>query len=71
VTDHSMTLPALTGREREVLALVAAGYTNPGVASTLRITVGTVKKHVENITVKLGAHNRAHAVVLAEKAGLL
>lgn len=65
------TLPSLTVREREVLALVAAGHTNPSIARTLGISVHTVKNHVEKIVEKLSANNRSHAVVLAAEAGLL
>jgi DNA-binding CsgD family transcriptional regulator len=52
----------LTMRERQVLRLVAAGYTNPGIAATLYIARGTVRKHLDNIYAKLGVANRSEAV---------
>jgi DNA-binding CsgD family transcriptional regulator len=52
---------SLTEREREVLALVAAGRTNRDIARALFIQPRTVEKHIENICRKLGASNRAAA----------
>jgi DNA-binding CsgD family transcriptional regulator len=52
----------LTEREVEILALVAKGKTNLEIAQNLVISVGTVKKHVENIKVKLGVHRRTELV---------
>jgi len=46
-------LDALTGREREVLALMAEGRSNAGIARQLWITEGTVEKHVRRILMKL------------------
>lgn len=46
-------LAVLTGREREVLALVAEGRSNAGVARRLWVTEGTVEKHVRSILTKL------------------
>jgi DNA-binding NarL/FixJ family response regulator len=46
-------LDALTGREREVLALMAEGMSNAGIAQTLWVTEGTVEKHVRSIMMKL------------------
>ena len=51
----------LTAREREVLAMVADGKTNAQIAVELWITPGTVKKHLENVYVKLGVSSRAAA----------
>lgn len=59
----------LTDRQRQVLALIAAGYRNQQIADQLNISLDTVKSHVENILAKLGAENRGHAVVLAMQAG--
>ncbi|MFI0896778.1 response regulator [Streptomyces sp. NPDC020983] len=61
---------ALTGRERDVLALLAAGEPNAGIAAELRISVGTVKDHVRAVLRKLGAPNRVAAAVIAHQAGL-
>jgi DNA-binding NarL/FixJ family response regulator len=63
--------PALTPREEQVLRLLAAGATNRAIATTLRISVGTVKVHVEHLLAKLGATDRTQAAVLALQYGLL
>ena len=52
----------LTTRERQVLAWVARGKTNPEVAEILWVTPSTVRKHLENIYAKLGVHTRTAAV---------
>ncbi len=51
---HAHGLAELTPREREVLALMAEGRSNTGIAATLTITGGVVEKHVANIFTKLG-----------------
>lgn len=51
----------LTAREREIVALVAAGKTNAEIAVDLWVTPGTVKKHLENVYLKLGVGSRAAA----------
>ncbi len=61
----------LSRREREVLRLVAEGHANKQIAQTLGITERTVKFHVTSILNKLGAGNRAQAVALAARRGLL
>ncbi|MBN2047662.1 MAG: hypothetical protein JW750_07470 [Anaerolineaceae bacterium] len=61
----------LTPREREVLALLAAGNTNAEIADQLFITVRTVKKHTSNIYGKLNASTRTQAVAIARELGLL
>jgi DNA-binding NarL/FixJ family response regulator len=61
----------LTGRELEVLRLVAAGLSNTEIAAHLVITVETVKTHVGNVLVKLGAANRTQAVIAAYESGLV
>lgn len=53
---------SLTGRELEVLALMATGATNNRIAEELVIASGTVKSHVKRILRKLGADNRAEAI---------
>ena len=60
----------LTPREREVLALLAAGMSNNDIARRLVLSVGTVRLHVSNILAKLGAPNRTTAAVIAMKHGL-
>ncbi|MHB1413867.1 MAG: LuxR C-terminal-related transcriptional regulator [Chloroflexota bacterium] len=67
----SPLVEALSERERQVLRLMAEGSTNEQIAAELIIARGTVKAHVHNISGKLGAQNRAHAVALAKELGLL
>lgn len=57
----------LTNREKEVLKLLAKGYTNPEIAQKLYISTHTVKAHVAAILKKLNAKNRLLAVVAAEE----
>jgi DNA-binding NarL/FixJ family response regulator len=52
----------LTGREREVLKLVAAALSNRQISTRLGVTEGTVKRHLSNIFTKLGATSRMDAV---------
>lgn len=51
----------LTGREREVLHLVAEGYTDAEIGRALHISIYTAQNHVKSILGKLKARNRAHA----------
>ena len=53
--------PNLTGREKEVLALIARGARDREIAERLVVTESTVKKHVQNILRKMHARNRAEA----------
>ncbi|OKI39934.1 DNA-binding response regulator [Streptomyces sp. CB03578] len=62
---------ALTGREEEVLRLMATGLSNPEIAGSLSVTLETVKTHVGNVLTKLRAQNRTHAVVIAYESGLV
>ncbi len=64
-------LAALTGREREILALVAAGMTNDDIAAHLVLSPATAKTHVNRAMVKLGARDRAQLVVIAYSSGLV
>jgi DNA-binding NarL/FixJ family response regulator len=61
----------LTGREREILALLAEGLSNRGAAERLGITERTVKFHVAEILARLGASNRAQAVAIAKARGIV
>ena len=60
-------LRSLTAREMEVLELLAAGLTNAEIASTLFLTVATVKVHVRNILRKLSLRTRTEAAIYAIK----
>jgi DNA-binding NarL/FixJ family response regulator len=61
----------LSDREIEVLRSVAAGMSNKTIASVLSISEATVKAHINNIMVKLGASDRTHAVSIAMARGYL
>ena len=58
-------------RELEVLRLVADGLSNEAIARRLHVTVGTVKSHTVRLYRRLGARDRAHAVDVGWRRGLL
>lgn len=62
--------PELTGREREVLSLIAAGHSNAVIANTLCLSPKTVRNHISNVFAKLHVADRAEAIVRARDAGL-
>ena len=62
---------ALTGREREVLTLVAQGKSNSEIAQSLYIRPCTVESHVHNALAKLGAHSRTEAINVAVHRGII
>jgi ATP/maltotriose-dependent transcriptional regulator MalT len=61
----------LSGREREVLALIASGLSDQEIAEQLILSYHTVHRHVANIRHKLGRGSRAAAVAEAARLGLL
>jgi DNA-binding NarL/FixJ family response regulator len=73
--DRRRTSPGaladLTEREREVMAMVAAGSTNDQIAAELFLSPATVKTHVSRAMSKLDARDRAQLVVLAYETGLV
>ncbi|MFJ1544749.1 response regulator [Streptomyces sp. NPDC088246] len=71
VAEYSERLAALTGREREVLVLVAGGHSNDEIAERLVVSPLTVKTHVNRAMAKLGARDRAQLVVIAYESGLV
>jgi len=68
---ETSALTALTPREREVFQLLALGKANKEVASLLGLSLGTVKKHRENLQRKLDCHSAAELARLAIREGLL
>ncbi|MGW2176942.1 response regulator [Streptomyces sp. NPDC001732] len=69
--EYAERLAALTGREREVLVLVAGGHSNDEIAERLVVSPLTVKTHVNRTMAKLGARDRAQLVVIAYESGLV
>jgi DNA-binding NarL/FixJ family response regulator len=61
----------LTQREIDVLRLIAAGNSNKLIADRLSLSEATVKGHVTNILSKLGANDRAHAVTIGLRRGII
>lgn len=61
----------LTPREREVLALMVEGLTNPDIAESLNVSRSTARAHVSQILSKLGVNNRAEAIALAFRLKLV
>jgi len=70
LAEHA-TDDELTSREIDVLRLIAAGNSNKLVADQLSIGEATVKSHVTNILSKLSANDRAHAVTIGLKRGII
>ncbi len=73
---HSATKPQapgqdLTDREREILTLMTRGMNNQSIAGELFISASTVKFHVSNVLMKLGAATRTEAVAIALQNGLV
>ncbi|NEE00918.1 response regulator transcription factor [Phytoactinopolyspora halotolerans] len=64
-------LSVLTQREREVVALVGEGLSNPEIGARLFLSPATARTHVSNAMVKLGARDRAQLVVIAYQTGLV
>lgn len=69
-TTSEVSFPELTGREREVLELMAGGDNNATIARSLGISVKTVRNHASNIFGKLVVADRVQAIIRARDAGL-
>ena len=70
-SSDSYVAEALTAREREVLHLICAGYSNKEIADLLALAEGTVKNHVSNLLLKLDARDRTRAALKALQQGHL
>jgi DNA-binding NarL/FixJ family response regulator len=68
--EQATLFPELTEREREVLQLIAQGYTNSAIAEQLTLSPKTVRNHVSNIFGKLQVAGRAEAIIRARDAGM-
>jgi DNA-binding NarL/FixJ family response regulator len=70
--EHAeLLLRSLSERERQVLALLARGYSNRRIAETCFLSLNTVRTHVQNVLVKLGVHSKLEAAALAVRQGLV
>ena len=69
--EATMPVEPLSKRELEVLECIAAGMSNQEIAVTIIVTVGTVKRHINNIYNKLNVHSRIQAVRYAQTHHLL
>lgn len=67
----AVPFPQLTDREREVLALVAAGLDNTAISRRLTLSTKTVRNYVAGVLAKLSLRDRAAAIVAAREAGLV
>ncbi len=62
--------PELTGREHDILSLIAQGHSNTEIATRLVLSPNTVRNYVSNVFSKLQVADRAHAIIRAREAGL-
>ena len=70
--DHAeLLLRSLSERERQILALLARGYSNRRIADASVLSLNTVRTHVQNVLVKLGVHSKLEAAALAVRQGLV
>jgi len=61
----------LSGREREILGLLASGWSNRRIAQERFLSLHTVRDHVQTILVKLGVHSKLEAVAFAYQHGMV
>jgi len=70
-TERTSVAPYLTPREKEIITLIAQGFTSKEIATKLHISVATVETHRTNLMIKLGVRNVAGLVSYAFRAGLV
>jgi DNA-binding NarL/FixJ family response regulator len=70
-TANAAAVQTLTGREREVLLLIAGGRSNQEIGADLGISPDTVKSHVKHVFTKLAVRDRSQAVIAAYESGLV
>lgn len=68
--SNSRPPAGLTERELEILSILADGASNEAIARALSISARTVERHIGNIYLKVGAHNRAEATAYAFRHGI-
>jgi DNA-binding NarL/FixJ family response regulator len=66
-----LLLRSLSERERQILGLLARGYSNRRIAEACYLSLNTVRTHVQNVLVKLGVHSKLEAAALAVRQGLV
>ncbi len=71
VSPSRTNRPPISARQLDTLALVAEGYSSREIAAILRLRETTVKQYVAKARRKLGASNRAHAVAICFRLGML
>ncbi|MGB9842745.1 MAG: response regulator [Caldisericia bacterium] len=67
----ALLLEQLSSREKEILSLIAKGYTNQEIADKLLLSVGTVKNYVTNILQKMEVKDRTEAVIKVKDSGII
>jgi DNA-binding NarL/FixJ family response regulator len=71
VPTESFAIRSLSEREREVLALIARGFSNSDIAANLHLSTGTVRNYVSIILDKLNVADRTQAAILALSSGFI
>ncbi|MGW5641167.1 LuxR C-terminal-related transcriptional regulator [Streptomyces sp. NPDC003832] len=77
IADHQRrtagpeAIATLSGRERQILTMLANGQEGPAIAAALRISPFTVKTHIANLLAKIGVRQRGHAIAFAYEHGLV